>query len=551
MNPRVSRNEPGPITALPRRAAAALLLLLALSAGGVRAAQPGLELQYRTQPGDTLIGLGQRLLERPGDWRRIQRLNRIDDPYRMPVGRVLRIPAHLLRMEPQQAEVAVIRGSAHSAGAVLDPGKRLAEGSRIVTGEDGYVTIRLADGSLLTLQPRSTLDLESLRRRGALGLHATRLRLEQGRIEAESVPQREGSQQILRTPGAVVAVRGTRYRAAAPAADRGTVEVTEGRVGVSAATGASAIALAAGFGVAATAGRPLTAPVPLLAAPDLAGVSALQERVTIRLRFPPLPQATAYRAQLAADAAFREVVAEQLAPAPELRFAGPPDGDYWVRVRGIDARGLEGMDASRALQLRARPEPPFPSAPADGAKVRCDCVDLAWSAAAEAASYVLQISSGTDFEAPLLERATPPGATGTRLEGLAHTDYRWRVASVRADGRRGPFGDAQRFQLRPAPAQPDPPSMDDDSLRFAWPAEPGQRFEFQLAGEPEFRTVLHQAALDQPAITLTRPPPGSYYMRVRATDPDGFVGPYTAVQRFEVPAPRPWWLLLILVPLAL
>jgi hypothetical protein len=40
-------------------------------------------------------------------------------------------------------------------------------------------------------------------------------------------------------------------------------------------------------------------------------------------------------------------------------------------------------------------------------------------------------------------------------------------------------------------------------------------------------------------------------MRVRATDPDGFVGPYTAVQRFEVPAPPPWFLLLFLIPLLL
>jgi hypothetical protein len=41
-------------------------------------------------------------------------------------------------------------------------------------------------------------------------------------------------------------------------------------------------------------------------------------------------------------------------------------------------------------------------------------------------------------------------------------------------------------------------------------------------------------------------------MRVRATDPDGYVGPFTTAQRIEVPeAPvRPWWLLfLLLLPL--
>ena len=38
-------------------------------------------------------------------------------------------------------------------------------------------------------------------------------------------------------------------------------------------------------------------------------------------------------------------------------------------------------------------------------------------------------------------------------------------------------------------------------------------------------------------------------MRVRATDPDGFVGPWTATQTIEVPPGKPWWLLLLLIPL--
>jgi hypothetical protein len=31
------------------------------------------------------------------------------------------------------------------------------------------------------------------------------------------------------------------------------------------------------------------------------------------------------------------------------------------------------------------------------------------------------------------------------------------------------------------------------------------------------------------------PSHGTYYMRYRAIDPDGFVGPYIAAQRFQVP----------------
>ena len=65
-----------------------------------------------------------------------------------------------------------------------------------------------------------------------------------------------------------------------------------------------------------------------------------------------------YRAQLARDEAFNDVVMDGVFDASPARFAGLPDGDYWLRVRAIDDAGLEGYDAARAFALRARPEPP-------------------------------------------------------------------------------------------------------------------------------------------------------------------------------------------------
>jgi hypothetical protein len=47
-----------------------------------------------------------------------------------------------------------------------------------------------------------------------------------------------------------------------------------------------------------------------------------------------------------------------------LRAIDLPDGDQHVRVRAIDARGLEGLNADRAFTLSARPEPPLLSQPA-------------------------------------------------------------------------------------------------------------------------------------------------------------------------------------------
>ena len=116
----------------------------------------------------------------------------------------------------------------------------------------------------------------------------------------------------------------------------------------------------------------------------------------MQLRFAALAAARAYRVQLAADPAFQAILGEKVVDVPEARFGGLPDGDYHLRVRGIDAQGLEGMDAVRRIALRARPEPPFPSAPADGAKVRGDAATLRWAAMVEADSYLLQLAADDD-----------------------------------------------------------------------------------------------------------------------------------------------------------
>ena len=67
---------------------------------------------YRAERGDTLIGIGNRLLAVPAQWRGVQRLNRIDDPHRIPVGKEIRIPVAWLRRVPESARILTVRGQA-------------------------------------------------------------------------------------------------------------------------------------------------------------------------------------------------------------------------------------------------------------------------------------------------------------------------------------------------------------------------------------------------------------------------------------------------------
>ena len=77
---------------------------------------------------------------------------------------------------------------------------------------------------------------------------------------------------------------------------------------------------------------------------------------------------------------------------------------------------------------------------------------------------------------------------------------------------------------------------------FAWGGEPGQRFDYQFAEDEAFATIAAAGQVDAPELKLPRPAPGAYFLRIRAIDPDGFVGAYSASQQVIVPAELPPWL---------
>lgn len=493
-----------------------------------------------TTAGDTLIGLGRRYLVDPAQWPQLQRLNQVGDPRRLPVGRGLRIPLRLMRVEPVPAAVLAAGGAVRSGAAAVAAGQSLPEGAELDTGADGHVTVRLVDGTLLRLRGGARLRIDESRRVPAADSVRSGVRLDQGRVEVQAQPARGGQPGFrIQTPQGVLAVRGTEFRVAVEPA-RTSGEVLEGVVAVS-GRDAAAQRVAAGFGTVVDATGRVAAPQPLLAAPDLSGLPARHERPLVRLQLPAQPGASGYRVQVAGDPGFDVLLADVRSAGPELRIAGLADGRYPMRLRAVDANGLEGRDAQAVLVLKARPEPPLPRAPAPGAVLRGDAVELAWTGSSEAARYRLQVAragAGDPFASPLLD-LTDLTATEHRATGLAPGAYLWRVGAVRADGDAGPFGDAMGFELRALPPQaapPGPPAVGDRGVRLFWPQGlPGQRFELQVARDAGFERLVTATTLAVTEFELPLPAPGRYFVRLRALDADGFVGPWSAAQYFDVP----------------
>ncbi len=511
--------------------------------------------QYYVHPavdGDTLVHLAKRYLIKPNDWQSLQKLNKITNPYRIRPGTEIRILLADMKTDQAIGKVVASEGPVESGGTKLSMGGNVSEGQRINTGENGFVTLKLADGSTLVVQSQSKVTLQIARTiANTNGVPVTRALLESGRIEAK-VEKRAGlaGRFEVTTPTSNMGVRGTRFRVSSDEggkASRG--EVLEGVVNVADVGAARSVDLAAGFGTVIEQGKSPIAPVKLPAAPDLSSTARLQERILLRFKFNEAIGASAYRAQIATDSAFTDLRAESVFKTAEAKFGDLADGQYFLRVRAIDNQGIEGTDTAIGFRLKARPEPPFTSAPQNNAKFSGTKADFSWATSTEAASYRFQFARDAAFATLIADEKSFKGVNLASATTLTPGQYFWRVASIRPDGDNGPFGDVQSFTLKPIPAAPNPPKEEGGRVSFSWGAEAGQKFEFQLARDTNFKDLVMEQKLDKPEIIIDKPSAaGTYYMRYRATDPDGFVAPYSSAQSFEVKQ-NYWWMLLLLAPL--
>jgi hypothetical protein len=509
---------------------------------------------HAAKPGDTLIHLANRYLINTRDWQSLQKLNKIADPQRIRPGTAIRIPLAAMKTEPAPAKVISIDGPVESTGGKLVVGSAVGEGQGIKTGDNGFVTLRLADGSSIVVQSKSQVKLEIARTiANTSGVPVTRAYLESGRLEAK-VEKRAGpaARFEVTTPTSNMGVRGTQFRVSSEddgKASRG--EVIEGTVNVADSGAVKNLNVAAGFGTIIEQGKAPVTPVKLLVAPDLAAAPRLQERLTLRFKFAETPGASGYRAQVATDGNFTDLKAEGVFKTAEAKFGDLADGQYFLRVRAIDNLGIEGADAAVTFRLKARPEPPFTSAPQNKARFSGEQAEFSWATSTEAATYRFQLARDAAFATLVADEKSVRGSRYAPGTKLSPGEYFWRAASVRADGDAGPFGDVQSFTLKRIPIAPNPPKEEGGRVGFSWGGESGQKFDFQLARDAAFKDLVMEQKLDKPEIAIEKPgAAGTYFMRYRAIDPDGFVAPFSSAQSFEVTR-NYWWLLLLVVPFLL
>lgn len=502
---------------------------------------------YLTYPGDTLSQIGVKYLMNGKDWTKIQAINKVPNPKSLPKNTRIRIPVELLKVTPAPATVSHVKGNVRVQGAdqryrKLEQGAQVNGGETIITGPHSFASVRLADGSTVSQQPSTRLTFGRLAAYGETGMVSTEMQLDGGRIEARAAKQvAPAGGMRVRTPVAVAGLRGTEFRLnVAEDGKRMAGEVLEG--GIALAAAGQEVGLGANQGSYAEAGKPPAPPRPLLPPPTATDLPAKVMQLPLQFAWTNDPAATGWRAQVAANQAFQEILLDDAFTQPKAVWdESLPDGHYVLRLRGVDSVGLEGRNLDHPFELDARPLPPPLAAPTEGQRSYQNTVNLAWAGTEEAHGYLLQLSSKADFAAPEVERRL--AAVTRHGENLARGTWHWhwRMASLDEQGKARLWGEVRSFRVQPLPEAPKggEARADNGQAHLAWQAVAGaERYELALGNSRD----LGKPAVSQkiPATRIALPlQPGEYFWRVRGLEADGQAGDWSGVSAVVMPPPPP------------
>ncbi|MEO9599693.1 FecR domain-containing protein [Parasphingorhabdus sp.] len=337
-----------------------LICVLAFAPTGATAQQTleSEQVSYVFKPGDTLFRLANKYFRKQSDYVAVQRINRIKNPRQIPVGKSVRIPFHLLKFRPSEANLSAFRGavSIASDGQNLTPvaGLDIGEGSRLTTAARSFLTLELEDGSRVSLPSNSRVTITRLRHILLTDSVDYEIAVDKGRIRSKVAPlDKKADRYRVRTPVAVSAVRGTDYRTRVDEAS-GTAfsETVEGTIVVAAGdslTAGGLISVPAGTGAAASATGGL-AKADLLSPPELLDPAKVQSESDLQFSIVSRDAASGHRLVVASDAGFVDVVSETQGQGTDLDLAPIPNGRYFAKVTALAADGFEGMPATYSFK---------------------------------------------------------------------------------------------------------------------------------------------------------------------------------------------------------
>jgi len=270
---------------------------------------------------------------------------------------------------------------------------------------------------------------------------------------------------------------------------------------------------------------------PLLAAPDMSAMpESIQDADYIALGWADLIGATSYQIRIASDAEMRTVLHNLDSTTPSIKLQGLANGSYVVGVRGVDADGVIGYEATHALNILATPTYPFHRQPADqqivGSTVLIECTEVDGATA-----YHIQIARNEIFTGDVIE-ADQLSTCSHTFSKLENGSYYWRAASisnVTGAALQGPFSGPSRFEVEDSHN-----SSNESPAIVYWMDNRPLELTAQIASDAGFANIIQEKVLESSRIDLDGLPSGTYYLRLQAKDNEGYTGAFSAARMVQI-----------------
>ncbi len=399
---------------------------------------------YTTRPGDNLWGISKTYLKSVTYWKKLKEYNSVNLPKRLSPGVRLRIPIAWLKNQPEGVKVVYTRGEitvvrSDGSEVKVKNGDVLQVGDKIISDDNATATLRFADGSLLLLESESELLLDSLSAYESTGMVDTQLRLQRGGLETQVVPLRKSdSRYEIITPAAVAAVRGTRYRVGVDSVKKiMRTEVLDGKVNVANKKANQDVKL--GYGTLAEQGKPPLVPRKLLEATDLTAVATTIRKLPFDMTWPSLAGALAYRVQIVDTGNAEAVIFDMKVSSPAITIGEVADGQYQIKVRGIDEIGLEGRNGRATINIDTSLAPALAVPEAATLIIEDRKITFKWQSIDDASGYQIQLATDVDFKNIITDEKINENEYITTVS-QDQNEYFFRVRGLSELHEQGSFG---------------------------------------------------------------------------------------------------------------
>ena len=256
----------------------------------------------------------------------------------------------------------------------------------------------------------------------------------------------------------------------------------------------------------------------------------LQNQSDVLFVWQSLSGAAQYQLQLASDEDFENLLINDTTELVEYQVSALNLGRYYWRIRAMDAANRSGAWSSvNSFEIKppAIPELLFPS---DNEAIRnTNQPILAWGVVANAANYIVEVSTSNNFD--VVVQSSTQSASSYSTTALGGGSYYWRVKSVDSVGHESEFSDARSFSIE-GPEAPTgitsswEPSEKRFEISISWQeSNYAENYEVEVSDNPDFigSVVISSTSLKHTRLMDV----GHYYFRVRSGNSSGTFGEWS------------------------